>query len=102
MEIDPHLKLNLGGDNLSGCDSFISSPTGRWGMAMAREAWPNALNAQLFNSKVGVQSTRLQSTLLIHSRFFYWNEFTTSFFRIFEAKFLFIVKKFLVSVDWLT
>ena len=27
---------------------------GRWGMAMAREAWPNALNAQFFNSKVGV------------------------------------------------
>ena len=25
-----------------------------WGMAMAREAWPNALNVQLFNSKVGV------------------------------------------------
>ena len=24
------------------------------GMAMAREAWPNALNSQLFNSKVGV------------------------------------------------
>ena len=26
-----------------GFDNFISSPMGRWGMAMAREAWPNAL-----------------------------------------------------------
>ena len=46
--------MNFGRDNLLGCDSFISSPTGRWGMAIAREAWPNALNAQLFNSKVGI------------------------------------------------
>ena len=27
-----------------GCDRFISSPTGRWGMALAREAWPYAVN----------------------------------------------------------
>ena len=26
-----------------GCDRPISSPTGRWGMAMAREAWPDAV-----------------------------------------------------------
>ena len=29
-----------------GCDRFISSPTGRYGMAMAREAWPIAPYAQ--------------------------------------------------------
>ena len=46
--------MNFGRDNLTGCDSFISSPTGRWGMAMVRKAWPNALNAQLFKIKVGV------------------------------------------------
>ena len=43
--------MKFGRDNLVGCDSFISSPTGGWGMAMAREA---LLNAQLFNGKVGV------------------------------------------------
>ena len=48
------LKLNFGRDNLFGCDNFISRPTVRWGMIMTREALPNALNAQLFNSKVGV------------------------------------------------
>ena len=25
------------------CDRFISSPTGRWGMAMARKAWLDAV-----------------------------------------------------------
>ena len=34
-------------DNLFGCDRFISSP-------MAREALPNAANAQLVKSQVGV------------------------------------------------
>ena len=41
------LRVNFGHDILVGCDSFIASPTGRWGRAMAREAGPNALNAQL-------------------------------------------------------
>ena len=26
-----------------GCDRFISSPTGRWGMAMAHDAWPDVV-----------------------------------------------------------
>ena len=33
----------FGCDILFGCDRFISSHIGRWGMAVAREAWPNAL-----------------------------------------------------------
>ena len=45
--------MSFGRDHLFGCDSFISSPTGRWGMAMARDVWLNAVNAQLFNTKVG-------------------------------------------------
>ena len=53
-EINPIFKLNFGRDKFFGCDSFISSPTGHWDMAMARKAWPNALNAQPFNRKVGV------------------------------------------------
>ena len=40
--INPHLtpilKLNFGRDNFFGCDSFISSLMGRWGIAMAGEA----------------------------------------------------------------
>ena len=34
----------------------MSSPTGRKDIAMAREAWPIALNVQVFNSQVGALS----------------------------------------------
>ena len=53
-EINPHFKIKFRRDNLFDCDSFISSSTCRLDMAMASEAWPNALCAQLFNSKLGV------------------------------------------------
>ena len=46
--------MNFDCDNLFGCDSFISSATGRQRIAMAREAWPNAINARLVKSQVGV------------------------------------------------
>ena len=44
----PKFRLyRTGGELAEKIHSFISSPTGRWGMAMAREEWPNDYFANL-------------------------------------------------------
>ena len=73
------------------CDIFLSSPTGRQDMPMARESWRNVLNAQLFNSQMGGYF-RMGFNSCLKLRGFFVALFSAADFRkILNHRFMFIL-----------